>query len=232
MRYMLVALAALALAGCGSKDEGNAHEDKAAASDEGENEESDADADRQKEDEGGAEDPDSRRAASNTNYLRFERGVVVDATGFAEPIAAASLFVPYGWTTTGGVAWGREHLCTNGYNFDWRAASTDGAEGVAITPQFRWENNTYGAAPTTPGCSSAPFSTARAYVEAAVKQWKPNARLVSWRDRPDILKAANAQSTRTPMPMGEARTWAETGEAVFDYEESGRSMRGSFAALV
>lgn len=231
MRTVMAAAAALILAACGDgKDEdAGASEDKAAVSDES-GEDSDAtDADQKKGDDDGKK-PDARR--SRADYLRFERGVIVDPTGFSAPLAAASLFVPYGWKTTGGVAWARQFACTNGYNFDWRAASADGAEGVAVTPQFRWENNSYGAAPTTPGCGSAPFTTARAYVEASVKQWKPDARLVSWRERPDILKAANAQATRTPMPMGEARTWAESGEATFDYEENGRSMRGSFAALV
>ena len=53
-------------------------------------------------------------SAEPARYYRFDRGVVVDATGFAQPMAAASLLIPHGWRMSGGVLWGQEFLCTNG----------------------------------------------------------------------------------------------------------------------
>ena len=61
------------------------------------------------------------KAAPRT--VRMEPAVVIDATGFEKPMAAATLFVPHGWRTEVGVQWGQEFLCTNGYAFRWSATS-------------------------------------------------------------------------------------------------------------
>jgi hypothetical protein len=170
--------------------------------------------------------------ATPRNLVRFSPGVIVDAVGFGEPVAAASLFVPYGWRAEGGVVWGREHLCTNGYNFDWRATAPDGSSGVMLLPQTKWENSSYGAGATTPGCSSAPFNSARAYIEAAAPNIFPGGRVIDYRDRPDIVKQLGGAPTRNAMPMGEVRMWTEAGEALVAFNANGREMRGSLAAAV
>src|SRR3954469_24921264 len=89
--------------------------------------------------------------------LRFEKGMIVDATGFEAPMAATTLFLPAGWKTQGGVQWGGQFARTNGYNFDWRAQSPAGSETISVLPQMRWETNNYGAGASTPGCQAAPF---------------------------------------------------------------------------
>lgn len=172
-------------------------------------------------------------ARSSSSYLRFDRGVIVDATGFAQPIAAASLFIPHGWRTEGGIVWGSQFMCTNGYNFEWSATAPDGSSGLAILPQMKWENNDYGAGASTPGCSSAPYTSVRDYAAALAANAWPGAQVIDYRDRPDILKelgAAGVQSTQ--MPMGENRTWTEAGEVQIRFEQKGRPMRGAVAAAV
>lgn len=220
MRALSMFLVVLALAGCGRPgtrtDEARGPVDAAAPATDFGPRSSAADA------------PEPRKPQGDV--LRFERGLIVDASGFEQPVAAASLFVPYGWRTSGGVVWGRQHLCTNGYNFEWRSISPDGSSGVAVLPQTRWENTSYGAGASTPGCSGAPYTNARGYVEAVAAGLRPGARVVGYRTRPDLLEGV--QATRTPMPMGEARTWAEAGEALIAWRENGRDMRGSFAARV
>jgi hypothetical protein len=164
--------------------------------------------------------------------LRFERGVIIDATGFDRPMAAASLFVPYGWRMEGGVVWGAEHACTNGYNFEWAARSPDGSAGIQILPQMRWENTDYGAGASTPGCGSAPFGSAREYLAARAEATYPGARLLAYRDRPDLAAEVAAGPTTTPMPMGEVRTWSEGGELLVAFEAGGRPMRATVAGVV
>ena len=168
----------------------------------------------------------------NASVMRFDRGVVVDASGFAKPMAAASLFVPYGWRTAGGVLWGQQYACTNGYNFEWSATAPDGSSGILILPQMKWENSTYGAQASTPGCTSAPFTSARAYLEALAQRSVPGARVIDYRDRPDLVQQAGAAPQRTPMAMGEMRSWSEAGEVLIAFQQNGRDMRGSIAALV
>ena len=55
-------------------------------------------------------------AAAPPGTVRFDRAIIVDAVGFEQPMAASTMFIPHGWQNQAGVLWGREYLCTNGYN--------------------------------------------------------------------------------------------------------------------
>ncbi len=171
--------------------------------------------------------PDATRAV-----IRFDRAVVMDPVGFEAPMAAATMFVPHGWQTQGGVLWGREYLCTNGYNFDWSATSPDGATRISILPQQKWESNNYGGGASTPGCSSAPYTTNQAYLVGVVQLFRPGAQLLDYRRRPDLEQQNASFNSATPTAMGEMRTWVESGEILFAFNEEGRNMRGSIAATV
>jgi hypothetical protein len=164
--------------------------------------------------------------------LRFEKAMIVDATGFEAPMAATTLFLPAGWKSQGGVLWGSQFACTNGYNFDWKAQSPDGSETIMVLPQTRWETNNYGAGPSTPGCQAAPFTTSRQYLDAFVQRWHPGARPLDFRQRNDLMQQAASYNKNTPMPLGFAKTWVDAGELLFAFNEGGRDMRGSATATV
>jgi hypothetical protein len=123
-------------------------------------------------------------------------------------------------------------MCTNGYNFEWTATSPDGRATIAVLPQRRWETNNYGAAPSTPGCSAAPYTNARQYLEAVAQSWKPGARVLDFRAREDLMRDYAQFNKVTPMPLGESRSWADAGEVLFSFNEGGADMRGSIAAVV
>ena len=164
--------------------------------------------------------------------IHVEPAVIVDATGFEAPMAASTLFLPRGWQTQGGVLWGREFACTNGYNYNWSAASPDGSSSVSILPQMRWEMNNYNAPPSTPGCQAAPYTNVRQYLDSVLQQWRPGARPLDYRQRKDIEQQFAQLNNATPTAMGEMRTWVEAGEIEFAFEQAGADMRGSVAALV
>ena len=147
-------------------------------------------------------------------------------------MAASTLFLPRGWQTQGGVYWAREYMCTNGYNFLWTATSPDGASSINVLPQERWETNNVNGQPSTPGCQSAPYTTTRQYLESMVQRWRPGARVLDYRVREDLQREYAQLNRSTPMPMGEARSWAEAGEILFAFTQSGADMRGSIAAVV
>lgn len=169
---------------------------------------------------------------SNSALRRFTPAIIIDATGFAQPMAAASLFMPHGWNAQGGVTWAQEHMCTNGYNFDWSASSPDGLMSVSLIPQAAWEANSTGSPANRPGCPLLNINSARGYLEAVVQQRIPGAQVLDYRERPDVLRELNAQDSRTPMPLGESRIWTEAGELLFGYQFQGRDMRGTVAAAV
>ena len=166
------------------------------------------------------------------SVLRFEKAMIVDATGFEAPMAAATLFLPAGWKAQGGVQWGAQFACTNGYNFDWRTQSPDGSETISVLPQTRWETNNFGGGASTPGCQAAPFTTSRQYLEAVVQRWHPGARPLDFRQREDLMREAASYNKNTAMPLGFTRTWVDAGELQFAFNEAGRDMRGSAVATV
>ncbi len=172
--------------------------------------------------------PDARGLPAGA--IHVEPAMIVDATGFERPMAASTLFLPRGWTTEGGVVWGREFSCTNGYALRWSARSPDGSMRIAVLPQERWESNNYGAPASSPGCGLAPMTNVRQYLEALASRIRPDARTVGYRVREDIQQRLAHLNALTPMPMGELRTWVEAGELTLDYDENGRAMRASVAA--
>lgn len=147
-------------------------------------------------------------------------------------MAAATLFLPAGWTARGGVVWGRQHMCVNGYNFDWSAASPDGLSRIAIIPQEKWEWNNIGAGPSNPGCSLAQCTSVEQYLRNLLSRLAPAARAVHFSRRPDLEKEYATLNQVSPMPLGESRAWVESGEVRYDWQDdNGRAMKGSLAAV-
>lgn len=175
--------------------------------------------------------PAPRARSLPAGALRVQQVQIMDTNGFERPLPAAFGFVPVGWTTRGGVQWGRQFMCTNGYAFDWQAVSPDGAQTVAVLPQEHWEANNYGGAPATPGCAVAAIQSARHYLEERIARIASAARVVDYRARPDLAAKFAHLNAATPAPMGEMRTWVEAGEVLFEYEAQGRPMRGVLAAV-
>jgi hypothetical protein len=171
------------------------------------------------------------RAALPPGAIHVDRAMIIDATGFEAPLAATTLFLPRGWQAQGGVFWGQEFLCTNGYNFNWTATAPDGLTSVSVLPQERWEANNYGAPPSTPGCRNAPYTNVRQYLESVVQRWRSGARVLDYRVREDLQREYAQLNSVTPMPLGEARTWVEAGEILFAYGDRGSDMRGAIAAV-
>lgn len=171
-------------------------------------------------------------APATRNVMRFERAAIIDFHGLEQPMAAATLFIPHGWKTKGGVVWGQEYMCTNGYATLWSTESPDGKSGLALLPHTKWESNNIGSGPNGIGCSLAPYTTARAYLEALAGQLKPGARILAYRDRPDLLGEAPPQPPQDPYGNMQMRRWVEAGEVLFAYAERGVDMRGTLAVQV
>lgn len=162
--------------------------------------------------------------------LHAQRVAVMDMNGFEQPLPALFALVPVGWRAQGGVMWGQQFMCTNGYNFNWAAQSPDGLQSVAILPQYKWEANNYGARPSSPGCQPDSITSIQQYLGAVVTRMRPGARIIDFRPRPDLAAQFSHLNQATPTAMGEMRTWVEAGEALFSYQDQGREMRGVVAA--
>jgi len=183
------------------------------------------------EEEAGARGRRARERGLPPGSFHMQRVEIVDHNGFDRPMPASFGLVPVGWRTRGGVQWGQQFMCTNGYAVDWSASSPDGLRTVAVLPQEKWEANNYGAGVSTPGCASASLISVRQYLENRIARLVAGARIADYRARPDLAAKFAQLNSATPMPMGEVRTWVEAGEVLFDYEQQGRGMRGVLAAV-
>jgi hypothetical protein len=171
-------------------------------------------------------------APANRNIIRFQPAAIIDFHGLEQPMAAATLFIPHGWQTKGGVVWGQEYMCTNGYATLWSAEAPDGKSGLALLPHTKWENHNHGLGPSSIGCSLAPYTSTRAYLEALAARLKPGARILAYRDRPDFMGEAPPALPQDPYGNMQMRRWVEAGEVLFAYAERGVDMRGTLAVHV
>lgn len=170
--------------------------------------------------------------AQSNRYTRLEPAVIVDSTGFEKPVGAISLFIPYGWKTEGGVYWAREFACTNGYNFIWNATSPDGFSKMGVGTQNGWAFG-IGAPPSpSPGCGTQAITSVRDYVQQLVMGLHPDARILDYRPRPDLVAEVGEREEVVQMPLGKMLIWAEGGEALYAFQQDGRDMRGTFAAVI
>ena len=160
------------------------------------------------------------------NAFRLQRTAIMDQSGGAQPVPASFGLIPAGWNAQGGVQWGQQWACTNGYNFAWAATSPDGTEAIAVLPMARWEANNYGAPATGNNCPTAQYSNAREFMEAALKLSPNPSRPLDYRPRPDLLRAFDGALGTFPSAIGQVRVWADAGDLLFSYQDKGRDMRG------
>ncbi len=167
-----------------------------------------------------------------SSAVRVQRVAIIDGNGFEQPLVSMFGLIPVGWRTQGGVQWGQQHLCTNSYNVNWTASSPDGTQTLGVLPLMKWEANNYGAPSTTLGCPAWPLTSVQQFLDMLVRKLPYVARPLDYRPRPDLVKGYAHLNVRTPMPMGETRTWIEAGEMLFGYQDKGRDMRGLVNASV
>lgn len=162
--------------------------------------------------------------------LRVTRVEIIDRTGFERPTTAATMMIPAGWQAQGGVVWNPQAQCSNGYNYQWNATAPDGSMGLALIPSFTWATNSMGV--PSGGCPNLQLNSVQAYLQYLVQQTRPNARILDFRPREDLLKGTEGLVQHDRSPMGEFRTWFEAGEVLIGYTANGREMRETAAAMV
>jgi hypothetical protein len=81
-------------------------------------------------------------AAVPEGVTRFRSAVVVDATGFGEPVEAVSVLVPEGWRFESRVTWtGEGGFCSGDHaGVFWRVESPEGGRAVASYPSLHISN--------------------------------------------------------------------------------------------
>ncbi len=157
-----------------------------------------------------------------------------DRGGFAEPRLAATVQVPAGWRTFGGVGWNdRANCAANRLQLAWSALSEDGLSAVELLPGLYWQVD--GMQDMDSGCPFLPYRTARAFLEAMAARWRPHARLLDYRDLPQVDEAARQALLQKlgPDAVPQGVEWRhESGRVLLGFAQDGVQMREVLTATV
>ncbi|HET7688115.1 MAG TPA: hypothetical protein VFK46_05730, partial [Candidatus Macondimonas sp.] len=131
----------------------------------------------------------------------MQKAQVVDQAGFAQPLVAATLLVPYGWRTEGGIIWGAYQQCGPDYANNWAMISPDGSSSMRVLPAANWTatrtNFPMEQQPPT-ACESASYSSAREYLTAIAQRFFPQSRVIDYRNIEDEVKPLKDMMAQLP----------------------------------
>ena len=160
--------------------------------------------------------------ASEARAEGTQRVAIPDGGGFAEPMPAATVEIPASWRAQGGVLWNPGTNCVNNkVRFEWRARSRDDLHGLEILPGYNWQVK--GTQLQMNPCPVQPFRSARAFLEAVVQQRRAGARVLQYRDRPDLAAARAAQAGAKAHPQMRSRI--DAGQVLIAYQSDGVEFR-------
>src|SRR5690606_1009482 len=150
---------------------------------------------------------------------------IIDPNGFETPMPAHWVELPAGWQTQGGVLWDQAAPCGATPSLRWQAHSPDGSQRLSVHPAEAWTWDNTGLPPTRGRCPRVPITSARQYLDSWIQRHRPGARLLDYRDRPDLI-------TTPPPPDGAGTQWRkEAGEYLLAYVDQGVEVRESVAVV-
>lgn len=142
---------------------------------------------------------------------------IVDAHGFGQPMNAVKLAIPAGWQAQGGIDWQRADPCVaNQMRIAWVAGTRDGRESFEVMHPFSWQ--VQGRSVQMNPCPVLPLASVRDFLAAVVQQRRPGARVLAFRERPDMATQAQAQAPA--LAPGVQRRF-EAGELSIAYAAQG-----------
>lgn len=168
-------------------------------------------------------------APAETHAENSQTAAIIDASGFAAPMTAATVAIPASWRAQGGVLWNHATNCvSNKVRVEWRARSRDDLQGFEIMPGYTWQ--VAGTQIQMNPCPAQPFRSTRAFLEAVVQQRRAGARVLQYRERPDLVAARTAQGGGQDNPQVQRRI--EAGQILIAYNSGGVEYREALGTVV
>lgn len=164
--------------------------------------------------------------------LRLQRTSIMDPSGFEKPMVAATALAPVGWRTQGGYFWGSGGPCAIGdVLVNWSAMAPDGISAIAFVSKPRWEIVQsfldFDRGPPGP-CEGAKWTTAQQFLEALARQAAPQARILDYRIRTDLIQEQEMLIKQLPPLQSEVmqvQMRVDAGQILFAHAVDGREVR-------
>ena len=183
-------------------------------------------------------------AASGGTFMRFQRIVIVDSTGFGQPIEVARLLIPAGWKWRGGTRWVMENLMCppNAVQFSLSVLSPDGTAGLELFPDYVW---TWNDDPVTQQLTAqqaaagqqrcpfqAPMEAQKFLQQMLLPGYRRGAQVRSYQPLPDLVRAAIAQAQpqleqQSRFTGVRQRAQGDAGLATIGFNVDGRAVEES-----
>ena len=156
----------------------------------------------------------------------LQRVAVIDPNGFEKPMPALWVQIPAGWRANGGVLWNAQAPCGATPSFQWQAQSPDGRQSIQMLPAEAWTFDNLNLNLPAGSCPRWPITDVRAYLQSLVQRRRPDARVLDYRARNDLV--------RTPPPPSDQQTRyrKEGGEILIAYSGPNGEVRESVMAVV
>jgi hypothetical protein len=167
-------------------------------------------------------------ATAAVNTTRMQPAQIMDAD-LRMPMA--TIQIPADWQMVGGLNWTDGRTCISVQNQqNWAIRAPDGRTVTGVIPGLNWQ---VGSQDPTNNCAVASFRSAREFLEARIRQLRPNAQVVSWTDRTaeaqegmrKILKEGYPCYPEWPKPQPIQGQRVDGVELVVTYTENGVRMK-------
>lgn len=134
--------------------------------------------------------------------VRLQPGQIMDPGGFERPVVAQVGLVPAGWNAQGGYTWNTNDPCApSDYGLNWTLTAPDGVSAVAFVTKPKWKliqwNQPFPRSGREP-CENGSWTSVKEYLEFLAQQQSPQARVLDYGDRPDLVKQMMAQLQQMP----------------------------------
>lgn len=155
---------------------------------------------------------------------------IIDPNGFERPMRAITLQIPQGWRSEGQVRWQPQAACqAEATQFVFRASDPTGRAGIEVIPGTGWQANNLPMPPISGGCATLRIQTPQQYLQALVAKVRPGARILDYRDRPDLVTGPTVPMAG--VPGIENRQVRAGGQVLIGYEAGGQQMREIIVAI-
>ena len=162
--------------------------------------------------------------------VRVQNAKIMDRNGFDRPMVAATMMIPVGWKTSGGIVWSQNMSgCGPSVpHINFTATAPDGSSAIQYLPEEKWagHNMQYPGMQQGP-CPNVRITEPRHYIDQYVQRVRPNARVLDYRERTDIIEGVS-KMIPPPPPDGygmQTRQWVGAGDVLLASQHDGREMR-------
>lgn len=181
--------------------------------------------------------PQPVRGEMPDGAIRVQQVDIIDRNGFGRPVVAVKILIPVGWKTQGGRKWSN-NISGCGKttpHTDWSATAPDGIGKITVFPEEAWSGLSSNAGMQMPQtrCPNITNTDTKQFVFDYVRRHRPDARILDYRDRSDIVKVL--QEAIKNMPAAnytgvDQRQWVGAGHALIGYQVNGVEVRELVAA--